>query len=308
MPKVSVILPTHNRALMLGRAVASVLLQSFADFELLVVDDASNDDTAHAIQGFTDPRIKYIRHTFNRGEAESRNTGIRIACGEYIAYLDDDDEWLPEKLAKQVSLMESSTQALGLVYTGMHLVELATRKTLSTWIPQHRGCVLEPLLEKNFPLGATALLRMECFRTVGTYDPSIPYGPDWEMSIRIARRFNVEAIPEPLYRYSIHPKQLTANPRIRLAGLQKVLELHSDLFAGHPKAHAHQLVNLGLLHYLCGNPREARASLRRGVLCYPLWVRPYKLYLLSFLSADFFNKLLAFRERTSLDGEGLEAG
>src|SRR5581483_7703419 len=106
MPKVSVVVSTHNRAELLHAAIASVLSQSFQDFEILVVDDHSQDHTAQVVQRFRDGRIKYLRHETRRGGAAARNTGIQNSSGEYIAFLDDDDEWLPEKLETQVALFE----------------------------------------------------------------------------------------------------------------------------------------------------------------------------------------------------------
>jgi glycosyltransferase involved in cell wall biosynthesis len=292
-----VIIPTHNRASLLPRAINSVLAQTFSDFELFVVDDASNDETARVIQGFSDSRITYIRHEVNRGESESRNTGIRNARGEYIAYLDDDDEWVPEKLDKQVKVMDSSPPETGVVYTGCDYVELGTGRKLGTQKVYQRGRVLEHLLTKNFIPGPTALVRKKCFQKVGEYDPTVRYGPDWEMWIRIARYFDFEAIPEPLYRYSIHANQLTANFGLMLVGLERILELHSDLFLKHASAHGRQLFQLGLLHYLCGNPVEARVILKRGLRRDPFYGRGYKLFLLSFLSRRSFQRLLGLRER-----------
>jgi glycosyltransferase involved in cell wall biosynthesis len=300
VPRVTVIIPTHNRASLLPRAINSVLAQTFTDFELFVVDDASNDETAQVIQGFSDPRITYIRHEVNRGESESRNTGIRNARGEYIAYLDDDDEWVPEKLDKQVKVMDSSPPETGVVYTGCDYVELGTGRKLGTQKVYQRGRVLEHLLTKNFLPGPTALVRKKCFQKVGEYDPTVRYGPDWEMWIRIARYFDFEAIPEPLYRYSIHTNQLTANFELHIAGHERILELHSDLYRSHAKAHGRQLTQLGLAYYLCGNPVKARVVLRHALRRYPFYMRAYKLFLLSFLSENSFHRVLAVRERAAL--------
>jgi glycosyltransferase involved in cell wall biosynthesis len=118
MPKVSVIVPTHNRALSLCRAVDSVLNQSFRDLEVLIIDDASTDHTADFVADCGDDRVRYYRHDENRGESASSNTGLLLARGEYIAFLHDDDVWLREKLAKQVSLLDASGPQVGAVYTG----------------------------------------------------------------------------------------------------------------------------------------------------------------------------------------------
>ncbi len=101
-PMVSVIIPTYNRAHVLGRAIRSVLDQTYQDFELIVVDDGSSDHTGEVVATFADPRIHYLRHEKNRGAAAARNTAIKTAQGEYIASLDSHDEWLPEKLLGEI--------------------------------------------------------------------------------------------------------------------------------------------------------------------------------------------------------------
>src|ERR1017187_7936626 len=107
-PTVSVVIPTYNRARILPRAVKSVVSQTLEDWELLVVDDGSADDTEQVVAAFGDSRIHYIRHERNRGQSAAQNTGIRASRGTYVAFLDSDDEWLPEKLAKVVDCFQAS--------------------------------------------------------------------------------------------------------------------------------------------------------------------------------------------------------
>ena len=125
-PKVSVIIPTYNRAGLLPRAVNSVLSQTYDDYEIIIVDDCSTDNTRDVIAAFTDPRVLSIRHQTNRRQSASINTGISNARGEYIAFLDDDDEWLPAKLEKQVAILDSSSSNVGLVYCWMDMIEDST--------------------------------------------------------------------------------------------------------------------------------------------------------------------------------------
>jgi glycosyltransferase involved in cell wall biosynthesis len=113
---ITVVITTYNRASLLIESIKSVLNQTFSDFELVIVDDHSSDNTPDLVKSFQDSRIRYIRHDENKGLAASRNTGLRYARGKYIAYLDDDDQWLPEKLARQLEVMESSEHHPCLVY------------------------------------------------------------------------------------------------------------------------------------------------------------------------------------------------
>src|SRR5262245_7125063 len=112
-PAVSIIIPTYNRTGFLRAAVASALAQTLHDFEIIVVDDASKDDTERVLRHFEDSRITLIRHEINRGVAAARNTGVENAKGKYFAFLDDDDEWLPNKLNRQFELLESSPKLVG---------------------------------------------------------------------------------------------------------------------------------------------------------------------------------------------------
>ena len=105
-PTISVIIPTYNRADFIGRAIESVLDQTYQDFEIIVIDDGSKDNTENIVKSFDDTRITYIRLKDNKGAAVARNTGIGTARGKFIAFQDSDDEWLPQKLAKQMEVFE----------------------------------------------------------------------------------------------------------------------------------------------------------------------------------------------------------
>ena len=118
-PTVSIIIPTYNRSRLIARAVKNVLNQTYQDFELIIVDDGSTDGTREVVAGFSDERIRYVQHDKNRGEAAARNTGIKVARGEYIASHDSDDEWLHEKLAKQIRAFENCSPEIGVVYTAL---------------------------------------------------------------------------------------------------------------------------------------------------------------------------------------------
>ena len=120
-PTVSIIIPTYNRAHLIDRSIQSVLNQTYQDFELIVVDDGSTDNTEDIIRQFQekDKRIKYIKHDKNKGGSAARNTGIKNSRGEYIAFQDSDDEWFPEKLEKQIEIIECTDPKVGIVYSDM---------------------------------------------------------------------------------------------------------------------------------------------------------------------------------------------
>lgn len=122
-PTVSVIIPTHNRANLIGKAIDSVLDQTCQDFEIIVIDDGSTDNTAEIVKGFDDFKIHYISHELNRGTSAARNTGIKASRGEYIALLDSDDEWLPEKLDRQVEVLQDEPSEVGVVYSDVLYID-----------------------------------------------------------------------------------------------------------------------------------------------------------------------------------------
>ena len=209
IPRVSVIIPTYNRASMLTRAADSVLAQTFRDFELLIVDDCSADETPDVVADVVnaDPRVRSFRHNRNRGIAATRNTGIANARGEYVAFLDDDDEYLPTKIEKQVKRLDASDADVGMVYVWISHIgptgELvgATSRTLE-------GYVFEEALMLRFPacIGSTAMLRKYAFDIVGRFDESILWGEDVDLFCRLSKHFTITLIPQFLTRYHVgHP-------------------------------------------------------------------------------------------------------
>jgi len=221
MPLVSVIIPTYNRSAFLRNAIRSVLKQTFRDFEILVVDDASAIDVARIVEGFGDSRIRLLRHDRNRGEAAARNTGVLYARGEYLAFLDDDDEWLAEKLEKQVSVLSNESPSVGGIYTGFHVVDITDETILYTKIPSISGTIFRELLRHNvIGTPSTLMVRRACIERVGLFDGSIVYGVDHDLYLRIARYFAFACIPHPLVRYHVHDGRMSNDPDVVLYGMK----------------------------------------------------------------------------------------
>jgi glycosyltransferase involved in cell wall biosynthesis len=183
MPTISVILTTFNRAQLVGEAIDSVLCQTFTDFELIVVDDGSTDRTEEAVRSFADPRIKYIWQA-NKGLPAARNTGIEAAAGDYIAFLDDDDLFLPEKLSLQIAKVAENS-VVGLVY-GLYLSNTGPEDALKT-----AGACYPQLELRRLLLGpafhwSTVLMRRTLLEKVGLFDETFLRGQDWELTLRLA--------------------------------------------------------------------------------------------------------------------------
>ena len=176
MPKVSVIIPTHNRAESLRSAITSVLNQTYQDFEIIIIDDASKDNTREVIAHFSDTRIKYIYNQLGKGDAGSRNIGIINSSGEYIALLDDDDEWLPEKLEMQTYLLDNGPSEVGGVYTGRIPIEKVSGRILPIYNPKTTD-----LLKENCITTSSILIRKKCFEKYGLFDEGMPSCSDYDM-------------------------------------------------------------------------------------------------------------------------------
>jgi glycosyltransferase involved in cell wall biosynthesis len=300
MAKVSVIVITYNRSKLVGAAITSVLNQTFQDFELIVVDDASTDDTAEVLQTFNDQRIRYIRHETNRREAAARNTGIQNSKSEYIAFLDDDDEWLPEKLQKQVNLLDSRPTIVGVVYTGSFQIDRATGKRLLHIVPRRRGNVFQDILIQNWVTLSTVLVRRACFDEVGLFDESIPFGLDYDMWIRISREFQFEYIADPLVNYYVHNNKLSTDHDIVIRGSETIIRKYKQLFVLNRKHYSNRYYGIGVCYCLAGKISEGRKALFQAIRLYPFDLRYYFRLLLSILGAENFKKASEFRDRLSV--------
>jgi len=273
-PAVSVIIPTYNRAHLVGRAIRSVLNQTYQDFEIIVVDDGSTDNTEEVVKSFNDPRIRYIRHEKNRGGSAARNTGIRAARGEYIAFLDSDDEWLPTKLEKQIELLETAP-AIGAVYSGYVVIQEG--RPLELYRPKRAGNLYPDLLIYNFtgPC-STYVIRRECLKAVGYFDVNLPSHQDYDLWIRISKRYSIGYVPDILVRWHRHfGESIGGNVVSQLEGLQRLIEKYKEETASQPwrirwKFFSFKHYEKGCLLAELGHLRMARYELVLAILFYPL--------------------------------------
>lgn len=226
-PTVSVIIPTYNRAHLVDRAIQSVLNQTYQDFELIVVDDGSTDSTEEVVRSIKDPRIRYTRHNQNRGGSAARNSGIKMARGKYIAFQDSDDEWLPEKLDKQMRVFENAPAEVGVVYTGFWRIE-GEKKTYipSDKITRKEGNIHGQLLKGNFVTTQATVVKRECFKKAGMFDEHLPRLQDWELFIRISKYYDFKCIDEPLVTSYFTPASISANQNALIEAQKLILEKH----------------------------------------------------------------------------------
>jgi glycosyltransferase involved in cell wall biosynthesis len=297
MPQVSVVIPTYNRAEFLRSAIASVLNQTYQDFEIIVVDDGSKDNTEDVVCHFNNRKIRYVRHETNKGVTVARNTGVLNSKGAIIAFLDDDDEWLPQKLTRQMAVLRRSPLQTGAVYTGLLRVDHRTGKILGEWIPTKRGDLFDELCFENcVGTASTVLLRKECFNTLGLFDEDICFGEEYDMWIRVSKRFLFECVNEPLVKYRVHPAKLSTNYELVISGLEAQLRKHEVFFRSNKKGYSYRYLSLGTLYCYVGNMGRGRVAFLTAIKLYPWGLRHYYNWCLSLLSAAYFKKLKQARE------------
>ncbi len=192
---VSIVLPTYNRAAKVGKAIESVLGQTYSDFELIVVDDGSTDNTEQVVNGYHDKRIIYHRMAENGGQARARNCGMEIAQYDYIAFEDSDDLWRPQKLERQMDAMLNAKPSVGLVY---HKLRYDLGEGRCITLPDEKiadekksGDIYAQLLWDNLIDMPTILVKKECVRTVGGMDETFRSLEDYDFALRVAKKYHV---------------------------------------------------------------------------------------------------------------------
>lgn len=230
---VSVIIPTHNRANLLLRAIKSVQEQTIKDLEIIVVSDGSTDDTADVMKKISneDNRINYISYFPGHNGNYARNRGIMAAKGDYIAFLDDDDEWLPMKLEMQLEVMNSQPDVV-LVYTGVKHIYV-DEGVEYTSLPKKQGDLSKEILLGNW-IGSTStvLLRKEVLDKSGVFDEDLEARQDYDLWIRIAQYGNISAVIDPMINYYNYKstKQVSSYTWKYVEASKKIDNKYKELF------------------------------------------------------------------------------
>ena len=275
-PHISVIVTTYNRANFIERAIKSILNQSYQDFEIIIVDDGSTDNTEEIIKGYEDRRINYIRHKKNRGTSAARNIGIKRASGEYIAFLDSDDEWLPEKLERQVVVLQNESTEVGVVYSNLRYIDENGKDMHKLLCPKKEGYIYKDLLGENC-VGppSTLLIRKECFNQVGLFDSLQDAHEDWDMWIRIAKFYRFALIKIPLVKYRLHSDQISKNLETRIIAANNILEKYTNELKNSRRTSSKHYFCIGNRYCHLGNTKEGQGYLIKAVLLYPFRIHYY---------------------------------
>lgn len=211
---VSVVIPTYNYGRFIVEAIESALRQTLPPYEIIVVDDGSTDDTAEVVARFGE-RVRYIRQE-NAGVSAARNRGVAESRGDYIAFLDADDIWEPTKLEKQIAKFAEDPE-IGLVHCGMREFDAETGKTVALHLEGGEGWVADEIALWERPIvigpGGTIVVSRSAIETVGGFDTRLKNGEDWEFCFRVASKYKVGFVREPLVDYRNHGVNATKNIR-----------------------------------------------------------------------------------------------
>jgi glycosyltransferase involved in cell wall biosynthesis len=221
MTKVSVVIPTYNRAGLVGKTLQSVLKQTFTDYEVIVVDDGSSDNTRQVIESFRDPRVRYL-HQANQGVCVARNNGVKHCHGSYVAFLDSDDLLLESSLEKGAQTLDAYPQ-VAFTYGQAYLVDEAGRRIgLSRAKHQHPGVhrgmqeVRSLLVDGNYIPASSVMIRMDCLQDMGPFDLAFKGGSeDYDLWVRLARKHDVAYLAAPMIEYLVHSSSITGGRKLR---------------------------------------------------------------------------------------------
>jgi glycosyltransferase involved in cell wall biosynthesis len=264
VPVVSVVIPTHNGERTIGQTIESVLNQTLANFELIVVDDGSTDSTLAMLSQIADPRLKVLSHP-NEGVATSRNRGLAHASAEYVAFLDHDDLWTPDKLQAQYRALHENPRA-AVAYSLVDCIDESGRYLHPGSRVTAQGDVYARLLLTDF-LDTTSnpLIRRDALETVGGFDQSFACADDWDLLLRLASRYPFVCVPMVQVLYREHPDSLSFD----VARMEEaVLGVFERAFADAP-AHLQHLKRASrgnLYKFLAARSLRGRPSRRRGLV------------------------------------------
>ncbi|MEH2349205.1 MAG: glycosyltransferase [Nostoc sp.] len=233
-PTVSVIIPTYQRGDIVSQAINSVLAQTYRDYEIIVINDGSQDNTPQVLAEFSENHHITVIHQANQGVSAARNAGICSARGKYIAFLDDDDLWEPQKLEKQISVLEANPH-LGLIYSdSLFFSEQKglSKKSYNTAFPTPNLQVVFTLFRYNYIPILTVVVRRDCLEQVGLFDETVAPCEDYDLWLRLIQKFPIYFLNEPLARYRRSSNSLSKNTEKFLISYlrvkEKVIDRHPE--------------------------------------------------------------------------------
>ena len=271
MPEVTVVIPTYNRARFVGRAIRSALAQTYDDIEVVVVDDGSTDDTQTQIESLaqTDRRVHCLQHDTNRGAQAARNTGIRAARGEWIAFLDSDDWWLPHSLETRLEVAEK--QGVKVVHSECYVMrEDGAMKPFG--IPPLAGLIYREVLAGPGPMFQAMLVAKEALERICYLDEQIVSWQEWDTAIRLAKHYPFGFVAEPTFVYDCRGIDTISKNMLRDAlGYEQVVRKHllAILLHAGPRALAQHYRFAASRYRMAGDQRAVSRCTLLSLLWWP---------------------------------------
>jgi glycosyltransferase involved in cell wall biosynthesis len=311
--RVTALIPTYDSGKYICDAVDSVLAQTFPAHEIIVVDDGSTDCTREVLAKYK-TKIKYIRQV-NAGPPAARNTGIARATGEFIALLDSDDLWVPQKLKLQMNYIDRHPEC-GLVYTDMKtfddtgIIEESVKVSRNLTLPS--GRIFPQMFVETLFQTSAVLIRKSCIDRVGGFDTSLRMGDDYEFFLRIARHYELGYVDEPLVLYRQHPSQGTRTwGKLLQKGvpweflvLKRILDTYPEVVREMGRSQVQQRLSKPYfaLAYAClaeGDHSNARKLLREAIRYWPSNLGYARYYLMTLFGPRTLNRMKGLYERCS---------
>lgn len=290
--KTSVVITCYNYGHFIAEAIESVLQQTISDVEILIIDDGSTDNSGEIAQRYlVDSRVHYFRQD-NGGQAKAKNAGIRHSTGEFIAFLDADDRWTPDKLQKQVALFQDPL--VGVAFSRAKYIdkdgEEISYNSTGRWFIPKRGKVTEDLFMDNFVPFSSSIVRKECFDRFGTFDETLKMGIDWDLWLRISTGYHFDFVDEPLLEYRLgHSGQMSKNMEERQRCSDRIMK---GFLENYPEALNPKNVREAYYYTYCNrgsywrhiNKKKSYGFILKAIQVKPFTFRAYKEFLTNLFS------------------------
>jgi len=300
MPKVSIIIPTYNREKFIIETIQSVLNQTVKDLEIIIVDDGSTDNTKDIVKKLIekDNRIKYFYQENCGRPAVPRNFGFKNSIGEYVAFLDSDDIWFPEKVEEQIKLFEKDKNGkLGFVDCGHIIIdENGTEMKKHYNFHSYRGYIFQEFLRDNLILTpGSILIKRSVLNKLGLFDERFKFMDDWDMWLKISKYYNFDSVDENLFKYRVHKNSVTVGlPRKNKQ--QEVLYIfeknESDYYKYFPK----KIKEAYIFYCWSGDIKKGRKLISMAIHLNPYNYKNYFHYIISLFGNNFYGFSLSIVE------------
>ncbi len=293
------ILPTHDRLALFRRALDSVLGQSVREIEVIVVDNACSDGTTAFLDSHPDPRVRRLRLERKVGASAARNAGLRLARAALVSFQDDDDVWLPNKLERQLEVLDAGGDSVGLCLAGY--VRLTPAGSQDRYAPRY-GHVdfsgTHGMLGINAIATPAWLVRKELLDQAGGFDEAMPARNDWELALRLSDLCGFVYVPEPLFiQDQRHQTTMAINHEAVAKAVRRVIAIHGHRWAALPRTRAYHASLVARYEVTWGDPAEGRVWLLRSLRLRAWQPNLIGLFLLSLLGQKTASRARRFSQQ-----------